>query len=182
MVGNNATGVEKQLDGIREKRHKFVCLNDNMNHSDPNVGLVQKALHDFYESMYPLLSSYELPADKPNEYLHMDEILEAREREELLKQSEEKEKKRETKARQKPTKEPEKFASKPSKKPTNQAVTTAPAIKLDLLSQTESSPMFYIFFGVVVVLIICVMCQSVLSCTRAPNKSREKRFLKLLNA
>jgi hypothetical protein len=36
MIGNNATNAEKSLDGIREKRQKFVCLNDNMNHSNPS--------------------------------------------------------------------------------------------------------------------------------------------------
>jgi len=32
MVGNNATNTQNSLDGVREKRHKFICLNDNMNH------------------------------------------------------------------------------------------------------------------------------------------------------
>jgi hypothetical protein len=36
MIGSNATNVEKSLDGIRERRQKFVCLNDNINHTDPN--------------------------------------------------------------------------------------------------------------------------------------------------
>jgi hypothetical protein len=37
MVGTNATNLEKSLDGIRERRQKFICLNDNMNHSDPEA-------------------------------------------------------------------------------------------------------------------------------------------------
>jgi UDP-N-acetylglucosamine-lysosomal-enzyme len=88
MVGNNATNVEKALDGIREKRQKFVCLNDNMNHSDPNslqvlfccgsiviFVKVVKVLKDFYESLYPLPSSFELPSGTVNEFLHLDEIV-----------------------------------------------------------------------------------------------------------
>jgi len=59
MVNNNATNVEKSLDGIRERRQKFVCLNDNMNHNDPSSADVVKVLRNFYESLYPLPSSFE---------------------------------------------------------------------------------------------------------------------------
>ena len=35
MVDQNDASIQSRLDGIRERQHKFVCLNDNMNHSDP---------------------------------------------------------------------------------------------------------------------------------------------------
>lgn len=41
MVGTNSTNVEKALDGIREKRHKFICLNDNINHTNPEAPKVK---------------------------------------------------------------------------------------------------------------------------------------------
>lgn len=87
MVNNNATTVEKALDGIRERRQKFVCLNDNLNHSDPSArdvskyeksSLIQKVVRvmkAFYESLYALPSSFELPPGVINEHLWMDEII-----------------------------------------------------------------------------------------------------------
>eukprot|EP01116_Phalansterium_solitarium_P014565 TRINITY_DN3229_c0_g1_i1.p2 TRINITY_DN3229_c0_g1~~TRINITY_DN3229_c0_g1_i1.p2 ORF type:complete len:1966 (-),score=685.19 TRINITY_DN3229_c0_g1_i1:6465-12362(-) len=74
MVGTNASQVQKSLDGVREKRHKFICLNDNMNHSDPHSREVVKVLHDFLQSFFPLPSQYELPANMHNRYLHLDEL------------------------------------------------------------------------------------------------------------
>jgi hypothetical protein len=34
-------------------------------------------MQDFYKALYPLPSSYELPPGIENEYLHVDELLEA---------------------------------------------------------------------------------------------------------
>lgn len=50
MVNNNSTTVEKALDGIRERRQKFVCLNDNLNHSDPSARDVSKNLRTFSDA------------------------------------------------------------------------------------------------------------------------------------
>ena len=74
MVGNNDTTLQGKLDGIRLNRHKFICLNDNLNHSDPDSQEVLKMLRDFYVSMYPNRSSFELPPGVTNPYLHVDEI------------------------------------------------------------------------------------------------------------
>ena len=76
MIGNNATNTQNSLDGIREKRHKFICLNDNMNHSDPRTNDVKHVIHEFYESLYPLPSSFELADGKQNPFLWIDEIRE----------------------------------------------------------------------------------------------------------
>ena len=36
MVGDDPAKVERDLDDIRRKRNKFICLNDNMNAKNPN--------------------------------------------------------------------------------------------------------------------------------------------------
>jgi len=76
MIGSNSSNVLKALDGIRERRHKFVCLNDNMNHSDPDVVKVQKIISDFYHSLFPFPSEMELSPQNSNKYLYIDEIRE----------------------------------------------------------------------------------------------------------
>mmetsp|Transcript_29765 Transcript_29765/g.41873 ORF Transcript_29765/g.41873 Transcript_29765/m.41873 type:complete len:1134 (-) Transcript_29765:66-3467(-) len=73
MVNNNASTTLKSLDGIRERRQKFICLNDNMNHTDPSVKEVLGVIKDFYDSLYPLPSSFELPPGVENPFLHLDE-------------------------------------------------------------------------------------------------------------
>ena len=35
MVSTNDSALASRLDGIRVKRQKFICLNDNLEHSDP---------------------------------------------------------------------------------------------------------------------------------------------------
>ncbi len=37
MVRNNDTALRGRLDGIRRKRHKFICLNDNLKHHSPDT-------------------------------------------------------------------------------------------------------------------------------------------------
>lgn len=97
MVGTNATLARKSLDGIRERRQKFVCLNDNINHTNPhakevcftfffrkkvvclifcflkNIKVI-KALRDFYDSLLPLPSSFELPPGVVNNYTWVQDI------------------------------------------------------------------------------------------------------------
>ena len=90
MVGTNSTNVQKALDGIRERRQKFICLNDNMNHSDPEAANVKifflhlcladlffqtvRVLKEFYDALFPLPSSFELPANESNKYLYIGEM------------------------------------------------------------------------------------------------------------
>ena len=59
MLKDNATEVLHRLDSIRKKRTKFVCINDNMNTTEAKAENLE-ILHDFYDSMYPLPSSFEL--------------------------------------------------------------------------------------------------------------------------
>eukprot|EP01101_Sappina_pedata_P012541 TRINITY_DN865_c0_g1_i1.p1 TRINITY_DN865_c0_g1~~TRINITY_DN865_c0_g1_i1.p1 ORF type:complete len:380 (+),score=93.76 TRINITY_DN865_c0_g1_i1:2007-3146(+) len=73
MIGDNLNSTLKSLDGIREKRHRFICLNDNMNHTDSSSTKVVQALHDFYQSLFPYPSAFELPTGAANDHLHVDE-------------------------------------------------------------------------------------------------------------
>ncbi|KAF2077558.1 hypothetical protein CYY_001176 [Polysphondylium violaceum] len=76
MIENNATITQGKLDGIRQKRQKFICLNDNMNHTDPHSVKVVKVLHDFYESLFPRPSSFELPPGKLNPFTYIQDAKE----------------------------------------------------------------------------------------------------------
>lgn len=40
MVGDNYTQVKNRFDKIRYKRHKFICLNDNIKDEDPRVCII----------------------------------------------------------------------------------------------------------------------------------------------
>jgi len=50
-------------------------LMTNMNHTDPHSIKVVEALKNFYESLYPLPSSFELANGTLNPFLHMDELV-----------------------------------------------------------------------------------------------------------
>lgn len=55
---------------------KFICLNDNIDHSHKDAATVKAVLRDFYESMFPLPSQFELPREYRNRFLHTEELLE----------------------------------------------------------------------------------------------------------
>lgn len=55
---------------------KFICLNDNIDHSHKDAATVKAVLRDFYESMFPLPSQFELPREYRNRFLHMEELQE----------------------------------------------------------------------------------------------------------
>ena len=54
MVNQNDSKLENRLDGIRREQQRFVCLNDDIDHSDPNAPFVCLLL-------FPLLSSSFFP-------------------------------------------------------------------------------------------------------------------------
>lgn len=78
MLRTNKTLVLRSLDGIRDKHNKYICLNDNMNHSDPHSLLVIEAVHDLYKSLYPFPSPFELPEGEINKFSYIDDILASR--------------------------------------------------------------------------------------------------------
>jgi hypothetical protein len=70
MLGDNFTESLHQLDSIRSRQSKFICINDNMRHPSPEL---VTALHDFFESYWPFPSVFELSRGSVNRYLHLDE-------------------------------------------------------------------------------------------------------------
>uniref|UniRef100_A0A7N6BFM0 N-acetylglucosamine-1-phosphotransferase subunits alpha/beta n=1 Tax=Anabas testudineus TaxID=64144 RepID=A0A7N6BFM0_ANATE len=78
MVRTNVSHVVGQLDDIRKNPRKFICLNDNIDHAHKDAATVKAVLRDFYESMFPLPSQFELPREYRNRFLHMEELQEWR--------------------------------------------------------------------------------------------------------
>ncbi|XP_037552157.1 N-acetylglucosamine-1-phosphotransferase subunits alpha/beta [Nematolebias whitei] len=78
MVRTNVSHVVGQLDDIRKNPRKFICLNDNIDHSHKDAATVKAVLRDFYESMFPLPSQFELPREYRNRFLHITELQEWR--------------------------------------------------------------------------------------------------------
>ncbi len=62
------------LDELRKKKKKFVCLNDNIDHSKRGAEMAKVVLVDFYESLFPLPSQFELPSNYRNRFLHVQQL------------------------------------------------------------------------------------------------------------
>jgi len=73
MMGNNATIVQKRLDGIRAKSPKFICLNDDMNKTHAPPDDLLRAIDEFYSSFFPKPSPFELPNGQTNTFLYLDD-------------------------------------------------------------------------------------------------------------
>ncbi|XP_059170682.1 N-acetylglucosamine-1-phosphotransferase subunits alpha/beta-like [Physella acuta] len=78
MIHSNVSHVVGQLDDIRKHPKKFICLNDNIDHSIEEAKTVKAILQDFYESLLPIQSQFELPRDYRNRFLHMRDLREWR--------------------------------------------------------------------------------------------------------
>ena len=75
MIGDDYNDTKAQLDSVRARRTKFICINDNMeNPSDEVIDLFQ----DFLESFFPKPSSFELTDGRANQYLRLEEVEEVR--------------------------------------------------------------------------------------------------------
>jgi hypothetical protein len=59
-------GTIRALDAIRANRNKFICLNDNLGDNDY---FMHDFLAQFYQSMLPHPSPFELPPGESNFYL-----------------------------------------------------------------------------------------------------------------
>lgn len=78
MIRTNVSHVVGQLDDIRRNPRKFICLNDNIDHNHKDGATVKAVLRDFYESLFPVASQFELPREYRNRFLHMHELREWR--------------------------------------------------------------------------------------------------------
>ena len=76
MISENSSTVMEQLDHIRKERKKFICLNDNINHFKEGADLAKLILVDFYETLFPTPSQFELPSQYQNRFLHVGELRE----------------------------------------------------------------------------------------------------------
>lgn len=74
MIRNNITYVLNQLDWIRKNRRKFICLNDDLDHAREDAKIIRSILKDFYESLFPIPSQFELPPDYKNRFLYKHEM------------------------------------------------------------------------------------------------------------
>ncbi|XP_076162646.1 N-acetylglucosamine-1-phosphate transferase subunits alpha and beta isoform X4 [Ptiloglossa arizonensis] len=79
MLTSNVSLTVQLLDEIRRDPKKFICLNDDM---DPlrrsENEIVRALLNDFYRSLYPLRSTFELPLQYRNLFTHRHELFEWR--------------------------------------------------------------------------------------------------------
>ncbi|KAL9649944.1 hypothetical protein ABK040_003065 [Willaertia magna] len=73
MIRDDLDKVGEQLDELRRNKPKFICLNDDMNHTKPNEKVVEM-LHNFYNWYFPNPSQFELNDGKINPYLYIDEL------------------------------------------------------------------------------------------------------------
>lgn len=74
MIKTNVSTVVGQLDDLRKNPKKFICLNDNIEHGKPDAHTVKAILQDYYESVLPIQSQFELPREYKNRFLHVDEL------------------------------------------------------------------------------------------------------------
>jgi UDP-N-acetylglucosamine-lysosomal-enzyme len=70
MIYDNASLTLEKLDSIRWRKNKFICINDNVENSTAELDAV---LQDFFNALYPLPSSFELPPGTLNPTLYLDE-------------------------------------------------------------------------------------------------------------
>ncbi|XP_044260231.1 N-acetylglucosamine-1-phosphotransferase subunits alpha/beta [Tribolium madens] len=74
MLNSNLTQVINQLDDIRRNARKFVCLNDNLDHSQTtNNDVIQRLMFDFYTSLFPVPSKFELPQQYKNRFSYIED-------------------------------------------------------------------------------------------------------------
>ena len=57
---------------------KFICLNDNIDHDNVEAITIKAVLVDFYETMFPVPSQFELPPFYRNRFLYIHELNEWR--------------------------------------------------------------------------------------------------------
>lgn len=91
QINSNVTDVVGQLDEIRSDPRwvqqiffcksskiifrKFICLNDNLDYTRGSENdFVNSLLYDFYLSLFPFPSEYELPRGYRNRFLHVEEL------------------------------------------------------------------------------------------------------------
>ncbi|XP_066905780.1 N-acetylglucosamine-1-phosphotransferase subunits alpha/beta isoform X2 [Halyomorpha halys] len=75
MVVSNITTLLTSLDQIRANPKKFICLNDNMDHKSSENDLAKSVLIDFYHSLFPIPSPFELSSEVRNRFTTYQELI-----------------------------------------------------------------------------------------------------------
>jgi hypothetical protein len=71
MIGDDFNHTKDQLNSIRARKTKFVCVNDDMKRPTPEmIGFLQR----FYLSFFPYPSRFELPAGTANPTIYLDAL------------------------------------------------------------------------------------------------------------
>jgi len=81
MLDDDYNHTRTQLDSIRARRVKFICINDNINHMTPELFAL---LQDFFRAYYPKRSRFELPPGVRNTHLRLEDFLRDRFRRRFL--------------------------------------------------------------------------------------------------
>ncbi|XP_017756705.1 PREDICTED: N-acetylglucosamine-1-phosphotransferase subunits alpha/beta [Eufriesea mexicana] len=77
MLTSNVSLTVQLLDEIRKDPKKFICLNDDMDPLQRSENeIVRALLNDFYRSLYPLRSTFELPLQYRNLFTHRHKLFE----------------------------------------------------------------------------------------------------------
>lgn len=71
MLGDDYNSTKSQLDSIRARRAKFICINDNINSMTPELFSL---LREFFEAYYPRRSRFELPEGVINKHLRLEDL------------------------------------------------------------------------------------------------------------
>ncbi|XP_054609099.1 N-acetylglucosamine-1-phosphotransferase subunits alpha/beta-like isoform X1 [Dunckerocampus dactyliophorus] len=74
LIKNDKSMNILHFKDIQNNAKKFICLNDDIDHSKSNANEVKAMLAEFYKAMFPQPSQFELPKDKTNRFLHMDDL------------------------------------------------------------------------------------------------------------
>lgn len=74
MLRSNESLLQTELNKIRKNPKKFICLNDNFDHNENSTmkRKLKKILNDFYTSLFPIKSVYELDGET-NPFLYIDD-------------------------------------------------------------------------------------------------------------
>lgn len=74
MLTSNITQVVDALDELRKNPKKFNCINDNLSEDNPEENqLISALLEDFYLSLFPVRSQFELENNYRNRFQYYDD-------------------------------------------------------------------------------------------------------------
>ncbi|KAI6658944.1 N-acetylglucosamine-1-phosphotransferase subunits alpha/beta-like isoform X1 [Oopsacas minuta] len=73
MINENSSKALGHLDWIRKNTRKFICINDNIDHNTASASVVKSLIREFYLSLFPIPTPFELPSHYRNRFGYIDE-------------------------------------------------------------------------------------------------------------